>query len=268
MVYISSCRQSGRKVGRNPFQHHIAFNLKIPNAFNWGFSQHKLLQDLVLLHRSPQQWLLQDRLCSSWDHLPRLCSNWWGKTKSFCVRCLHSHHRGARRKSGLWTHLPKLHVTVRLSDYPQVCFSLWAQSIAGQLDAVTLTSWCAAGTWQPGFGVGLVLVLVCFLTLWNRWLFFAVWNLYANNEHLHLSPSHKQNWRTLCFHRWDRERIHLQIHPGSAGLAQWGEKSLSPKKMCGATCWQRYNHADDADPQSPALGLLKARPGMNICSTT
>lgn len=124
------------------------------------------------------------------------------------------------------------------------------------------TAWCC-DTYQLVFSRHLAAWLFYFI-LWNRWqCFCSLWNLYANNQHLHLSPSHKQTWRTLCFYWWDIKSIHLLTYQGSAGLAQSrrGEKSLSPREMFGATGWQWNKHAGHAGPQSAALGLLKARPG-------
>lgn len=189
----------------------------LPSTFCivWEFSQDELPHSMLWVHRSPQTCSLQDMLCSSQEQFPRLYTPSVEIPAAFLLGAC-THDRGE-----FITHLPKLHISIRLSDCPQVCLNLWSQSIAAQLDAVTLTSWCLVGTWQPG---------TFFPILWNRWqCFCSLWNLHANNQHLRLSHCHKQNRGTLWFCWWDMKRIHFQTHQGSAG-PEWKRRFQSQRK--------------------------------------
>lgn len=110
-----------------------------------------------------------------------------------------------RDPPGRILHFPKPHAAVGFSDYPLVLPKLMSP-------VNTWTAWCC-DTYQLVFRRCLAAWI--FPILWNRWQCFCrLWNLYANNQHLYLSLSHKQNWRSLYIYRWDIKTIHLPTHQG------------------------------------------------------
>lgn len=144
------------------------------------------------------------------------------------------------------THLPKLHVSLRLSDCPQVCLNLWSQSIAAQLAVVTLTSWCLVGTWQPGafflfYGTGDSVSAVCEISMptTNTCIYYT-----ATNKTEEPSGSADEIWKGSIFR-------HIRAQQAQS---RGGEKTPCPKEMHGAIDRQWNKLAGHTGPQLLAQG--------------